>query len=79
MHIKAVFQCLPSLTLPFQGAVDNAFMQLFKQQNMAGLNKKGISRTTWKGSPMNIQIRHLKGILEERVVNAAPVVYDTGC
>lgn len=44
-----------------------------------GLNKKGISRTTWKGSPMNIQIRHLKGILEEGAVNAAPVVCDTDC
>lgn len=46
---------------------------------MPGLNEKWISRTTWKGSPMNIQIRHLKGILEERAVNTALVVCDTGC
>lgn len=45
---------------------------------MAGLNEKWISRTTWKGSPMNIQIRNLKGILEEWAVNAALVVCDTG-
>lgn len=33
MHIKAVLQCLLSLTLAFKGAVDYTFMQLFNRMS----------------------------------------------
>lgn len=36
MHIKAVLQCVSSLTLTLKGSVDNTSMQLYKQKTMDG-------------------------------------------
>ncbi len=49
MHIRAVLQCLLSLTLTFKGSVDYTFMQLFNRMSTTVMNKKGVSRTTSSG------------------------------
>lgn len=80
MHIKAALWCLPSLTLTFKGAVDYTFMQFFTQMSATALIRRGfLAQLQVERFTDEYSERHLKGILGEGAVNAAPVVYDTGC